>query len=107
MADIFTKEKRSEIMSKIRCKWTKQERDFYEKHPEAAPHPDLPFHPDFLLGGRAVFLDSPFWHGYVKAEKYGGMNGYWRDKLFRNVVRDECADALYGYLGVLDRRLIT
>lgn len=102
---MFTKEKRSEIMSRIRGKWTKPEKRFFEENPEAAPHPRFPHSPDFLLGGRAVFLDSPFWHGYVKRAKYDSMNEYWRNKLFRNVVRDECADALYGFMGALDRRM--
>lgn len=107
MTDIFTKEKRSEIMSKIRGKWTKQERDFYEEHPEAIPHPNFPHSPDFLLDGKAVFLDSCFWHGYLHAKKYIGMAKKWQDKLFRNIVRDEYANAFYGYLGILDRRLVT
>lgn len=100
MTDIFSKEKRSQIMFKIRGKWTKPERRFYEENPEAIPHPD------FLLDGKAVFLDSSFWHGYVRAEKYIGMKEYWQDKLFRNIVRDEYADAFYEYLNLLDRRLI-
>lgn len=106
MTDTVSKEKRSEIMSKIRGKWTKQERDFYKEHPQAIPHPKLPHHPDFLLDGKAVFLDSSFWHGYIQVEKYTRMKKYWQDKLFRNIVRDEYADAFYGYLGILDRRLI-
>ena len=107
MTDIFSKEKRSEIMSKIRGKWTKQEREFYDEYPDAVPHPDLPNHPDFLLNGKAVFLDSSFWHGIISAEKYARMTDYWQNKLFRNIVRDEYADAFYGYLGILDRRLVT
>lgn len=105
MTDVFTKEKRSEIMSKIRGKWTKPEVRFYEAHPEAVPHPKFPHSPDFLLDGEAVFLDSAFWHGYVPAERYERLLGYWREKLFRNIVRDVCADSFYGFLGVLDRRL--
>lgn len=104
MTDRVSKEKRSEIMSKIRGKWTKQERRFYGEHPEAVPHPGFPHSPDFLLGGRAIFLDSDFWHGHLPQRKYDDMNVYWQGKLFRNIVRDECADALYRFLGVLDRR---
>ncbi len=105
MTDVFSKEKRSEIMSKIRGKWTKPERLFYGENPEAVPHPKFPYSPDFLLGGQAVFLDSGFWHGYVAQRKYDGMDGYWQGKLFRNIVRDECADVFYGFLEVLDRRM--
>ncbi len=107
MTDIFSKEKRSEIMSKIRGKWTKPEKRFYEEHPEAVPHPKFPHSPDFLLDGKIVFLDSTFWHGYLPREKYERMTEYWRGKLFRTIVRDLCADAFYGHLdGILDRRLI-
>lgn len=106
MTDVFSRAKRSEIMSRIRGRWTKQEVRFYEEHPEALPHPKMPFSPDFLLEGVPVFLDSPFWHGYVSLDRYGRMKPYWREKLFRNIVRDECADAFYGFLGILDRRIV-
>jgi len=90
-------------MSRIRSKWTGQERRFYEEHPEAVPHPKLPFNPDFLLDGVAVFLDSPFWHGYVSKERMDGMDGYWRGKMIRNITRDECANSFYEFLGSLER----
>lgn len=99
MTDVFTKEKRSEVMSRIRGKWTKQERSFYEEHPEADPHPKLPYSPDFLLDGRAVFLDSSFWHGHVSKDSYEGMTPYWKDKLLRNIIRDECADSFWSLIG--------
>lgn len=96
--DIFSREKRSEIMSRIRGKWTKQEKEFAEKNPDAIPHPRFPFSPDFLLGGKALFLDSRFWHGYVKASKYYSMSEFWQEKLFRNIMRDLAADSFYGGL---------
>lgn len=105
MTDVFSKEKRSEIMSKIRGKWTKQEIEFYEENPDAYPHPSFPYNPDFLLDGKVVFLDSSFWHGYVSEEKFRSLNEYWRRKLFKNIVRDVCSDYFYGFLGVLERRL--
>lgn len=107
MTDVFSKEKRSEVMSKIRSKGSKMELQFKEEHPEAVVHPDwLPYRPDFLLNGKVVFLDSPFWHGFVSKEKYGKMSEHWQDKLFRNVVRDACADAFYGALGISERIMI-
>jgi len=105
MSDVFSKEKRSEIMSKIRGKWTKQERRFYEENPRAVPHPNFPYHPDFLLNGNVVFLDSAFWHGQVSRKNHERQTEFWKEKLFRNIVRDECANSLYGYLGVLRRIL--
>lgn len=103
MPDIFSREKRSEIMSKIRSKNTKPELRFLAEHPEAVYQPKFPHSPDFLLDGEAVFIDSDFWHGYIPKDKYGGMSEYWRGKLFRNVVRDACADAFYEEVGALSR----
>ena len=90
-------------MSKIRSKWTKPERRFQEEHPEAVPHPNLPYSPDFLLDEKVIFLDSLFWHGHVPLERFAKLPEYWQEKLFRNIVRDECADTLYEFLNVLDR----
>lgn len=104
MVDVFPKEKRSEIMSKIRGKWTRPEREFQRRHPDAVPHPGwLPYHPNFLLGGKAVFLDSTFWHCEIPKRAYDGMGGFWREKLFGNVVRDEVASSFYEACGVLKR----
>lgn len=89
-------------MSRIRSKDTGIEREFAKTHPSAVPHPDyLPFKPDFALSGIPIFLDSSFWHGYVPKGKYAKMPVFWQDKLFNNMVRDACRDALYGVLGCL------
>jgi len=92
-------------MSKIRGKWTKQEVEFYEENPEAYPHPNFPYHPDFLMDGKVVFLDSAFWHGYVSEKKFGNLSEFWKTKLFRNIVRDICADSFYDLLGIYERSL--
>ena len=89
MGDVFSKENRSEIMSKIRGKWTKIELEFQEAHPKAVPHPRLPHSPDFLLDGRAVFLDSSFRHGYVSADRFESLPNFWREKLFLNIAKDD------------------
>lgn len=90
-------------MSKIRGKWTKPEKTFYAENPEAIPHPDwLPFRPDFLLEERPVFIDSTFWHGYVKANKYENMKPFWSDKLFRNILRDICRTHFWDLAGGCD-----
>ncbi len=96
MTDIFSREKRSEIMSKIRSKWTGPEKRFMEAHPDAIPHPDwLPYRPDFILDGKIVYLDSSFWHGFVPRRRFEKMPPYWREKLFRNIVRDAIADSFW------------
>jgi len=106
MTDVFTKEKRSEVMSRIRSKWTGPEREFRRAHPDAVPHPRLPHNPDFCFpDGRVVFLDSPFWHCRVPRAKYERLPAYWRGKLFRNLVRDLCADAFWSAVGNYERGL--
>jgi DNA mismatch endonuclease (patch repair protein) len=102
MTDVFAKEKRSEIMARIRSKDTGPEREFQRLHPEAVPHPDwLPYRPDFLLGGRAVFVDSGFWHGGMPLGRWAALPEWWKEKLFRNVVRDACRCAFYSSIGRL------
>jgi len=104
VTDVFTKEKRSEIMSRIRSRDTKPERDFQKRHPKAIPHPDwLPYHPDFILDGEVVFLDSTFWHGRIPKRTYERLSRYWQDKLFRNIVRDAVATSFYEAIGILKR----
>jgi len=104
MVDVMTREQRSYCMSRIRSKNTKPERDFQQKHPNAIPHPDwLPYHPDFLLNGEVVFLDSTFWHGNIPKRTYDRLSKYWQNKLFRNIVRDVIASSFYQAVGVLKR----
>src|SRR3989338_5385892 len=71
MVDIFSKRKRSEIMSRIRSKNTKIEklvfsrlradRIYFQRHYKRAPG-----NPDIALPKKmkAVFVDGDFWHGY-------------------------------------------
>ncbi len=100
MADVFTKKKRSEIMSRIRSKDTKLETDFfklvsrilypkglrYRKH-----YKKLTGRPDIVFVSRkiAVFIDGDFWHGY----NFGKIKNrlpkkYWRAKIKNNIKRD-------------------
>lgn len=101
--DVFPREKRSEIMSKIRSNDTKPERDFLGENPRAVPHPRLPFSPDFSVDGRPVFVDSAFWHGLVPIKRFEGLGRFWREKLFRNIVRDWSAIAFYTEVGGAER----
>lgn len=72
MADVFSREKRSEIMSRIRSCGTGPERCLGEllrglfPGEEIAERPrELPGRPDFFLPrlGLAAFMDGCFWHG--------------------------------------------
>jgi DNA mismatch endonuclease, patch repair protein len=96
MADVFTKEKRSEIMSRIRSKETGLERAafaylrrqgiYFQKH-----YPRAPGKPDIALPSRktAVFIDGDFWHGFRYPRwKNRIPKTYWRSKIESNIERD-------------------
>ncbi|MDD4902326.1 MAG: very short patch repair endonuclease [Patescibacteria group bacterium] len=96
MADVFSKEKRSEIMSKIRSKNTKAEvlvfRElrrrgiYFQKHYKRAPGS-----PDIALPRKkvAIFIDGDFWHGYrFNKENSRLPKKYWRAKIEGNIKRD-------------------
>lgn len=97
-ADIFSIEKRSEIMSKIRSKNTKAEiivfrylrrkKVYFQKHYKRAPGS-----PDIALPRKkmAVFIDGDFWHGRTLEQliERRGMDDFWTKKILRNIERDE------------------
>lgn len=95
--DIFTKKKRSEIMSKIRGKNTKIEllifrelrrkKIYFQKH-----YKKIPGSPDVAIPSKkiAVFIDGDFWHGYgFKKRRKLLPKVYWRAKIEQNIRRDE------------------
>lgn len=96
MADVFTKEKRSWIMSRIRSKWTKQEKLVHNylksmkiKH---KMHPKMSGSPDIILTDKkiAIFLQGCFWHKCPKHYKEPKSNrDYWLPKIEKNVARDK------------------
>lgn len=86
--DIFSKRKRSEIMSKIRSKKTK---------PEMAVHnflkgnrvrhkmwPRMPGNPDIFIGdlNLVVYINGCFWHGCERHFRPPKSNKkFWREKI--------------------------
>lgn len=95
MPDIFTKEKRSEIMSKIKSKGTKIELTMmnaleesnlrFEYQPKICGKPDFLVYPNIV-----VFCDSSFWHGRSwKKLKPKLQKGYWREHIEKNRKRDK------------------
>jgi len=94
MPDIFTPEKRSWVMSRIRGTNTKIDlrmnemldnmRYKYEMYPKMFGNPD------FILSKKriAIFCDGNFWHGYRYNEKKRLPKKFWRDKIERNMRRD-------------------
>lgn len=96
MADMFTKEKRSEIMSLIRAKNTgiekkafaylRKNKIYFQHHYSKAPGK-----PDIALPKKkiAVFVDGDFWHGYKFAKWRRRIpKEYWREKIASNIARD-------------------
>jgi DNA mismatch endonuclease (patch repair protein) len=98
ITDIFTKEKRSEIMSRIKGKGTKPEilvRKFlfghgfrYRLHDEK-----LPGKPDLVLSKykSVIFVHGCFWHSHerCKAATLPKTNvEFWKKKIEQNVQRD-------------------
>jgi len=97
MTDTVSKEKRSEIMSRIKRSNTGLEEGFrkslwraglrYRKNvKEMIGKPDIYFAKKKLV----VFLDSCFWHGCKAHCRRPSSNiDYWTKKIERNIKRDE------------------
>ena len=93
MVDIFTPEKRSWVMSRIRSRDTKIEKRtasllrknkiHYRRFPKIFGSPDFVVEKSVL-----VFCDGDFWHGYRYGEKKRLPKKFWRDKIERNMRRD-------------------
>ena len=93
MADIFTPEKRSYVMSRIRSKNTKVElkmRDLLKGSKiRFEMHAALAGTPDFLVADKvAIFVNGDFWHGYDYKNGRVPKQKYWREKIERNMARD-------------------
>ena len=94
MADVFTKEKRSWVMSRIRAKNTKIDLSMRKILREIGysfeMYPKMHGNPDFVIPRKkiAVFCDGDFWHGYKYFEKKKLAKKFWRDKIERNMRRD-------------------
>ncbi|MFA5095633.1 MAG: very short patch repair endonuclease [Candidatus Paceibacterota bacterium] len=96
--DRFSKKKRSEIMSKIRSKNTKLEKEFilvlkkiiHKKFQtnviSIKGKPDIVFQKEKVC----IFLDSDFWHGWqYNRWKYLLKNNFWQEKIENNRKRDK------------------
>jgi DNA mismatch endonuclease, patch repair protein len=98
MADVFSTQKRSEVMSRIRAKNTKPEKIvfaylrsrniYFQRHYMRAPG-----QPDIALPRkkRAVFIHGDFWHGREidRLRVRFADKPYWLAKIERNRERDE------------------
>ena len=99
MPDIFSKSKRSDIMSKISGKETKPEilvRKYlfsqgfrYRKNVK-----DLPGKPDIVLPKykAVIFVNGCFWHGHENCKKSAlptTNTEFWKEKISSNIIRDK------------------
>lgn len=109
MADVFTPEKRSEVMSKIRGKNTRPEEIVrkwlfnngfrYRKNVTA-----LPGKPDLVLPkyGAVVFVHGCFWHGHAGCKYFvvpKTRTEWWLAKINRNIEKDEESRATLAATG--------
>ena len=102
-SDPFTIAERSEIMRKVKSYDTAPEPQLRKAQWKLGLRyrlnaKDLPGKPDIVFRGDklAVFVDGEFWHGKkLSAERLSQMKPYWRQKIDRNVERDQAVnDAL-------------
>jgi len=99
MSDVFSKEKRSWIMSRVKGRDTKPEilvRSFVHRmgfrfrlHGR-----DLPGNPDIVLPrhGKVIFVHGCFWHGHrrcMRSKRPTTHKKFWNRKLDQNIERDE------------------
>jgi DNA mismatch endonuclease (patch repair protein) len=108
MADVFTPEKRSEIMSRVKGRNNASTEIFlartFRKHGIVGwrRHALLFGKPDFIFRERrlAVFVDGCFWHG---CPVHGALpltnSDFWRRKLTRNCARDRLVNRTLRKLG--------
>lgn len=102
MADKFSKEKRSEIMSKIRSSNTKPELIHKAKNLHLDYQPDIFGRPDFAdwKNKIVVFIDGCFWHCCPSHHRKPQSNReYWIPKLERNMIRAKEVEIAYKNSG--------
>ena len=95
LVDIFTSEKRSWVMSRIRGKNTKidlkMKKILSQQHYKFQMYPKMFGNPDFIIKRKkiAIFCDGDFWHGYKYIERKRPAKKFWREKIEGNMRRDK------------------
>lgn len=97
MADLFTKDKRSQVMAGIRSAGNAETEvhlaRIFRRNGLTGWRRQVSMlgRPDFTFRGQrlAVFVDGCFWHGCTKHSRIPKSNrAYWKRKLSRNIMRD-------------------
>lgn len=94
MTDVFSPEKRSWIMSRIRSTNTRADLAMKEILSELKcayeMYAPITGKPDFIIKSKkiAIFCDGDFWHGYKYHEKKKPDKKYWKEKIMSNMKRD-------------------
>lgn len=108
MADVFDKEKRSEIMSVIRSKGNKSTElkliEFFKKNSIIGWRRNYKVkgHPDFIFPRKkiAIFVDGCFWHGHdCRNTRPSDNSEYWQKKREHNIKHDKEVTALFESRG--------
>lgn len=98
MADVFDKEKRSEVMRRVRSKENKTTElrliELFQQHHITGWRRNYPVkgHPDFVFPEKrvAVFVDGCFWHGHdCRNTRPADNKEYWQKKRERNMRHDQ------------------
>jgi DNA mismatch endonuclease (patch repair protein) len=112
MADIFTPEKRSEVMSRIRSHNTKPElavrsmlhRLGYRFTVNGQKNRSLPGRPDIVLPKyrTVIIVHGCFWHGHEHCPKFRmpkSHRAFWKKKIEGNIARDAANEIKLRKLG--------
>jgi DNA mismatch endonuclease (patch repair protein) len=108
MTDIFSKQKRSEVMSKILSKGNAKTEVRFARLMRAGGirgwrrHLPIPGKPDFAFRKQklAIFVDGCFWHGCPKCFRLPKQNrAFWKVKIEGNRKRDRSVNAWLRRLG--------
>jgi len=99
MTDVFSKEKRSWIMSRVKGRDTKPEmlvRSFVHRmgFRFRVHRRDMPGNPDIVLPrhGKVIFVHGCFWHGHkrcARSKRPTTNKRFWNKKLDGNIERDK------------------
>lgn len=108
MADVFKKEKRSEIMSAVHSKQNKTTElrliEIFKVHKITGWRRNYKVkgHPDFVFPDKkiAIFVDGCFWHGHdCRNTRPSDNQEYWQKKRERNIRHDKEITALFESRG--------